>query len=164
MAARASAAPSEDAATSSSHWVVRKLGRPPAVESSSASNKAYFVRKYLWHSRKSARLIARASTRTRSSRPSLREPLCGLISPKARVLGESRGGISPPRAPRTGREPLSSSSSYSAITRLLPSSATCLEAENGSDFGWGTGSSHLWLAQCSSPAEHGPLAPSLCRG
>jgi len=73
MAARASAAPSEDAATSSSHWVVRKLGRPPAVESSSASNKAYFVRKYLWHSRKSARSVPRASvlsppTRSRSLR------------------------------------------------------------------------------------------------
>ena len=73
MAARASAAPSEDAATSSSHWVVRKLGRPPAVESSSASSKPDFVRKYLWHSRKSARLVARASvlsppTRSRSLR------------------------------------------------------------------------------------------------
>jgi hypothetical protein len=54
MAARASAAPSEDAATSSSHWVVRNLGRPPAVESSSASSKSNFARKYLGAQEKGA--------------------------------------------------------------------------------------------------------------
>ena len=58
MAARASAAPSEDAATSSSHWVVRNLGRPPAVESSSASSKPDFARKYLGTQEKAPNRLA----------------------------------------------------------------------------------------------------------
>ena len=41
-----------EAAATNPHWVVRNLGRPPAVESSTASSKPDFVRKHLWRSRK----------------------------------------------------------------------------------------------------------------